>query len=105
MDTTRLAQPVDLSATDRWNVGVCEFTPLPTEADVFASLTDMVGKTTLIYCDLISQQFVGVQYVRCIRTVMHPSTNYNRVFANVYYVPVEERRSQDIRIEILTLKD
>ena len=62
-----------------------------------------VGETNAFMdCDLISQQFVGDQYFRCLRTFIHPSTYCNNIF-DVYYMPVEKRRFEDIRIEILTL--
>ena len=101
--TARLAQPIDLGSTDRWEVGVCEITCHPTNTGTFASVQVISANNALIYCDLISQQFVGSQYVRCLRTFIHPSTYCNNIFQNVYYVPVEKRRFQDIRIEILRL--
>ena len=36
--TTRLAQPIDLGSTDRWEVGVCEFTCQPINTGTFPSL-------------------------------------------------------------------
>jgi len=45
----------------------------------------------LIYCNLISSQFV-----------FPSSSSCQHEFRNVYYVPVEQRRFQDIRIEFLT---
>ena len=101
--TTRLAQPIDLGSTDRWEVGVCEFICHPTNTGTFASLQVISANNALIYCDLISQQFVGSQHVRCLRSFIHPSTYCNNIFENVYYKPVEKRRFQDIRIEILRL--
>ena len=35
--TARLAQPIDLVSTDRWEVGVCEFTCHPINTGTFAS--------------------------------------------------------------------
>ena len=101
--TASLAQPIDLGSADRWEVGICEITCHPTNTGTFASVQVISANNALIYCDLISQQFVGSQYVRCLRTFIHPSTYCNNIFENVYYVPVEKRRFQDIRIEILRL--
>jgi hypothetical protein len=61
------------------------------------------ANNALIYCDLISQQFVGSQYVRCLRTLIQPTTYCNHIFENVYYMPVEKCRFQDIQIHILGL--
>ena len=101
--TTRLAQPIDLSSTDIWDVGVCEFTCHPTNTGTFASVQVISSNNALICCELTSQQFVGSQYVRCLRTFIHPSTYCNNIFEIVYYIPVEKRRFMDIRIEILRL--
>ena len=86
---------------DSWEVGVCEFRCHPINAGTFAGLAVVSAQVAFLYCDLISPQFVGSQYVRCLRTFVHPTTYCNNIFENVYYVPVEKRRFQDIRIEIL----
>ena len=97
----RLAQPIDLGSMNRWEVGLCEFTCQPKEVGKFASLDVISSKIAFLYCDLISPEFVGSQYVRCLRTFVLPTTSCNNIFENVYYVPVEKRRFQDIRIEIV----
>jgi len=59
----------------------------------------------LIYSKLISPQFVGDGTVRSMRTFVIPSilsSSCQQEFRKVYYVPVEQRRFQDIRIEFLT---
>ena len=99
--TARLALPIDLGSMDRWEVGLCEFTCPPKEEGTFAGLNIVSGKVAFLYCDLISPQFVGSQYVRCLRTFVPPTTYCNDVYEYVYYVPVEKRRFQDIRIDIL----
>ena len=98
--TARLALPIDLGSMDRWEVGLFEFTCPPKEEGTFAGLDIVSGKIAFLYCDLISPQFVGTQSVRCLRTFVLPTTYCNNVFDNVYYVPVEKRRFQDIRIEV-----
>jgi len=57
----------------------------------------------LIYCDVISPQFVGSSLVRCLRTYVYPSPERQRRFENVYYVPAEKQIT-NISIEILTLE-
>ena len=62
------------------------------------------GKDVLLYCNLISPQFVGNQTARVLRTFISPSSHCEYKFTEVYYVPVEQRNFQDIRIEFLTLE-
>ena len=80
---------------------VCEFTCYPINAGTFAGLDVVSDKIAFLYCDLISPQFVGSQYVRCLRTFLLPTTYCSNIFENLFYVPLEKRRFQDIRIEIL----
>jgi len=58
----------------------------------------------LIYCNLISPQLVGDSKVRSMRTYvfLSSSSKCQHEFGNVYYLPVEKRKFQDIRIEFLT---
>jgi len=60
--------------------------------------------TALIYCNLMLPQFVGDSTVRSMRTLVFPSlsSTCQHEFRNVQYVPVEQRRFQDIRIKLLT---
>ena len=62
--TARLVQPIDLGLTESSEVGVCEFTCHPINTGTFASLQVISSQISFIYCDLISPQFVGSQYVR-----------------------------------------
>ena len=101
--TNRLAQPIELGSTDRWEVGVSEVTCHPGKVGTFTAIEVVSANNALIYYDLISQQFVAGQYIRCLRTFIHPTTYCNVIFENVYDMPVEKRRFQDIRIEILRL--
>jgi hypothetical protein len=55
----------------------------------------------LVYCELISLQFVGSKYARVIRTFTIPTAYCTNIFDNVYYMPVEKRRFHDIAIKIL----
>jgi len=101
--TAELARPVELGYSDNWEVEVCEFSYPPNSVGTFKHTT-VVGDTTgLIYCDLISPQYVGLALVRCMRTFIHPSLSGQHVFDNVYYLPGEKRTFKSIRIEILQL--
>jgi len=57
----------------------------------------------LTYCTLISAHNVGYSTVRCMPTFVFSSTaSCHHEFRNMYYVTVEQRRFQDVRIEFLT---
>jgi hypothetical protein len=84
--TVQLPHRIDLGSTDRWDVGLCKFSCSPF----------YVGMA-LIYCDLIMPQFMGSQYIRCLRTL--PKYD-EHTFKNVYYMPVERRAFQTISIVI-----
>ena len=99
--TALLKQPIDLGSIGRWEVGVCEFTCHSINVRTFPGLAVVSAQIAFFYCDLISSQFVGSQYVRCLRTFAQPTTYCNNTFENVYYLPLEKRRFQYIRIEIL----
>jgi hypothetical protein len=80
--TVQLAHRIDLGSKGSWEVGHCEFNCPRSDVGI-----------VLIYCDLISSQFVGSQYTRCLRTL----TKYgDRTFNNVYYLHVEKHLFQDI---------
>jgi hypothetical protein len=93
--TVELARTINLAPDGNWEVGLCEFT-CPPDTNTFG---DNIG---LIYCDLISPQFVGSSLVRCMRTYIYPSLRCQHVFENVYYLHVEKRRINNIRLQILT---
>ena len=57
----------------------------------------------LIYCDLISPQYVGGVLVRRLRTFIYPSVSGQHEFDYVYYLHVEKRTFKNIRIEILKM--
>jgi hypothetical protein len=97
--TIQLAQLIDLSSTDDWEVGLCEFSYPPPYPDI-AKPYELVGETNaLVQCDLITQQFVGSDYVRCLRTLMHPTIYCDYAFENIY-LPVEKRAFRDKSILI-----
>ena len=91
--TIQLAQRIDLGSTDNWEVGLCEFSCPPKSGTL--KPIEIVGETNaLIYCDLITSQFVGNDYVRCLRTFIHRSKYCDHAFQNVYYVRIEKRTFQ-----------
>jgi len=92
--TVELARPIHLGPNTNWEVGLCEFT-----------CPGAIGKGVgLIYCDLISPQFVGSSLVRCLRTYIYPSWERRGRYENVYYVPVEKQKITNVQVEILTLE-
>ena len=80
--TVKLAQHIDLGSTSKWEVGVCEISCSSPEG----------ANPVLLYCNLISPQFLGDSTVRCIRTFrLYPNAMCQHEFQNVQYVPVEQR--------------
>jgi hypothetical protein len=92
--TLHLAQPVNLGSTDRWEVGVLELSCCPFNVGTYNRLQVISANVAVIYCNLISQEVVGSQYV------IQRTTYCNHFFDNVYYMPVKKRRFQDIQIQI-----
>jgi len=97
--TVKLAQDVDLVSTSNWEMGLCEIS--------CSSSPHMEQDDTVVtYCNLISPQFVADSTVRSMRTFVFSSSSSSspcqHEFQNVYYVPVEQQRYQDVRIEFLT---
>ena len=66
---------------------------------MYKPLDESIG---LIYFDLISPQFVCSSLIRCLRTYVYPSLEYQHKFENVYYLPVEKQKITNIGIEVLT---
>ena len=54
----------------------------------------------LVYCDHITPQIVGRENVRLLRTIICPTQLGNHMFQNIYYLPIEKKLFQDIRIEL-----
>ena len=103
--TCHLAQPVDLGTSSDWELGVCEVTYFPPKRIVMRdSVLDYVSLLNgLIYCDLITPQFVGKDKVRLMRPIILRPATGKHLFQNIYYFPVEKSEFQDIRIEIKKL--
>jgi hypothetical protein len=90
--TIKLAQPIELNYAENWEVGICEVSCPPPILGTGLPLTTVGNSHVLVYCNVISPQFVGSDMVRCLRTFIFPSTNCENVFDKIYYVPVEERK-------------
>ena len=89
--TIQLAQRIDLGSRDNWEVGLRKFSCPPPLRSGNINLVDVIGETNvMVYCDLTTPQFVGSNYVRCLRTFIRPSKLCDYAFHNVYYVRVEK---------------
>jgi hypothetical protein len=100
--TSRLAQPIDLGSSDNWEVGLQEYTHPPFVTGLVAHNHYIGIEHKLIYCDLISPQFIGGNLIRCLRTYVPSAIDAQYKFNPIQYVPVEKRYFQDISIAILT---
>jgi hypothetical protein len=80
---THLARPVNLDSDGIWEVEVCKVTSRPYNVGTFAKI-QVSTENALIYCDLISPQFVGSHLVRGLRSFIQPTTYCNHVFDRVY---------------------
>jgi hypothetical protein len=78
--TIQLAQRIDLGSTDNWEVGLCELSCPPPYPHTVKPYEPVGERNALIYCDLITQKFVGSDYVRCLRTFIHPSKYCDHAF-------------------------
>jgi hypothetical protein len=64
----------------------------------------IMGDTvSLMYCDLITPQFVGSSLARVLRTFTTPTVSGKYYFDPVIYVTVRKKSFQDTRIEVLDL--
>jgi hypothetical protein len=89
--TVKLAKPVDLGSTDKWEVGVCEISYHPHKTGTVSSYNFVGNTDVMIYCNLISQQFVGDNTARVLRTFIYPTLYGLHTFDEIYYVPVEKQ--------------
>jgi hypothetical protein len=96
--TAELAQPIILNSNYDWEVGLCEFSCVPPKAGIYQDHVVVGESNALIYCNIISPQFMGNNLVRCLRTFICPSQYCNFNFEQVYYVPVEKKTIKHIRI-------
>ena len=102
--TIHLAQPIDLGSSDAWELGLSEIYYKAPNRQIMkgGAVLDFFSSTkVLIYCDLITPQFLGKENVRLLRTIICPTQSGNHVFQNVYHLPVKKTLFQDICIEPL----
>jgi hypothetical protein len=102
--TVKLSRPIDQGTSPNWEVGVCE---VPCSSPPPASLNTVdvtpCADHDMIFCNIISPQFIADCTVRCMRTFPTTSCQHEE-FRNFQYVSVEQRQFQSIRIEFLTLE-
>jgi hypothetical protein len=98
--TIQLAQRIDLGSIDSWEVDLCEFSSPPS---VTGKVYVISTSNALSYCDLITQQFVGSQYSRCLRTFIYEPEYCDHTSNNVNCMRVEKHTFQDISISIADL--
>jgi len=82
-------------------VGICETSRTPPIVATGMPLINVGNTHNMVYCNVISTQFVGNDMICCLRTVIFPLTNCDNIFYRIYYVPVDQRKFQVIRIELL----
>jgi hypothetical protein len=62
--TVDLDRPVVLSANERWEAGLCEFSCV-----TVPNFEAVHNNYAFIYCEIISPQLVGSDSVRCLRCI------------------------------------
>jgi len=97
----KLAQPIELNDAENWEVCICEVTFPPPLVGTGVAITTVGNSHVLVYCNVISTQYIGSDMVRCLRRFIFSTTNFENVFDKIYYVPVEQRKFHDIRIGFL----
>jgi len=63
--TVKQSRPVDLGTSANWEVGVCEVSCSSPET---LNTLNVYGDHAILYCNIISPQFVGDGTVRFMRT-------------------------------------
>jgi len=86
--TVELPQPIELGPNDNWEVELCEISYPPNTVGTIKSVNFVGDTTALVYCDVISPQYVGKSLVRCLRTFIYPTIYGEHVYDYIYYVPV-----------------
>jgi hypothetical protein len=98
-----LAKPIVLNSIFDCEVGLCEFSCVPIATGTIRPSVVVGDVTALIYCNIISPQFVGGDLLRCLRTYIQRFQACNFNFETVYYMPVEKKTFQNIHIKIVAL--
>ena len=87
--TMKLSRPIYIGKYPNWEVGVYEVScSSPPPASLNTVNVTPCADHAMIYCDIISPQFVADSTVRCMRTF--PTTYFQHYeFRNDQYVPVD----------------
>jgi len=101
--TVDLPRPIELVPNDKWEVGLCEISYPPNTLGTLKSVTVVGDIQVLVYTYLISPQYVGKEFVRCLRTLIYPTLHGEHIYNNIYYLPIEKQTIKYIRIEILKI--
>ena len=78
--TLKLAQPIDFNYAENWEVGICETSRTPPIVATGMPLINVGNTHNMVYCNVISTQFVGNDMICCLRTVIFPLTNCDNIF-------------------------
>jgi hypothetical protein len=81
--TCELAQAIDLDPRDTLEVGLFEFWCPPSTVGNLKPVVVVGGTNAIIYCNLIQLQYVGVDLVRCLRTIILPTTHCEYKFTHI----------------------
>ena len=101
--TVELPQPIELRPNDNWEVGLCEISYPPNTVGTLKSV-EVVGDTVaLVYCDVISQQYVVKSLIPYPRPFIYSTINGEHIYDYIYYLPVEKPTVKNMWIEILQL--
>jgi hypothetical protein len=108
--TMQLAHALDLAAVS-WEGALCEFSCSPPKVGTQKPHAVFYDTNALIYCELITPQFVSHSKIRCLRTfiphtpfcneIVQPTAFCKELFEYLYYVRVEKRTFRDVRILII----
>jgi len=101
--TDDLQKPIELGPNDNLEVGLCEISYPPHTVSTLIPLNVVADTTALVYCDVISPQYVGKSLVQCLRTFIYPTLCGEHVYDYIYYLPVEKFTIKNIRKEMLQL--
>jgi hypothetical protein len=93
--TVDLARLDVLSASEHWEVGLCEFSFLPVPN------FELVHNTyAFIYCNVIAPQLMCADCVRCLRCITWPQYPDIR-FHQIQYMPVQKREFKTLSIAFI----
>jgi len=89
--TVKLARPIDLGSHKDWEVGVCEISCPPPIVGTGLPLTTVGDTHSLVYCNVISPQFIGDDLDRCLRSFIFPTTHYQMYLMKFFTYPSKSK--------------